>query len=80
MRSRRIASGAHGVVAARRESRGNRNVRAMRITGIDLDAVDVNGQHHWVFVHVRTDEGVDGLGELNPIGAERCGPGRTERD
>ncbi len=38
----------------------------MRITGIDLDAVDVNGQHHWVFVHVRTDEGVDGLGELNP--------------
>ena len=38
----------------------------MRITEIDLDAVDVNGQHHWVFVHVRTDEGVDGLGELNP--------------
>ena len=38
----------------------------MRITGIDLDAVDVNGQHHWGFVHVRTDEGVDGLGELNP--------------
>lgn len=38
----------------------------MRITGIDLDAVDVNGQHHWVFAHVRTDEGVDGLGELNP--------------
>lgn len=38
----------------------------MRITGIDLDAVDVNGQHHWVFVHVRTDDGVDGLGELNP--------------
>ena len=38
----------------------------MRITGIDLDAVDVNRQHHWLFVHVRTDEGVDGLGELNP--------------
>ena len=38
----------------------------MRITEIDLDAVHVNGQHHWVFVHVRTDEGVDGLGELNP--------------
>ena len=38
----------------------------MRITGIDLDAVDVNGQHHWVFVHVRTDDGMDGLGELNP--------------
>lgn len=38
----------------------------MRITGIDLDAVDVNGQHHWVFVHVRSDDGVDGLGELNP--------------
>ncbi|MCY3772188.1 MAG: mandelate racemase/muconate lactonizing enzyme family protein [Gemmatimonadetes bacterium] len=38
----------------------------MHITGIDIDAVDVNGQHHWVFVHVRTDDGVDGLGELNP--------------
>ncbi len=38
----------------------------MRIRGIDLDAVDVNGRHHWVFVHVQTDEGLSGLGELNP--------------
>ena len=57
---------AHDRDGSPRIQAGNRNVRAMRITGIDLDAVDVNGQHHWVFVHVRTDEGVDGLGELNP--------------
>lgn len=44
----------------------------MRITGIDLDAVDVNGRHHWVFAHVRTDEGVDGLGELNPSAPRRA--------
>jgi len=50
----------------------DRNGQAMRITGIDLDAVDVNGQHHWVFVHVRTDEGVDGLGELNPSALRRA--------
>ena len=36
----------------------------MKITGIDLDAVNVNHRVDWVFVHVLTDEGIQGLGEL----------------
>ena len=36
----------------------------MRITGVDLDAVHVNHRGDWVFVHVNTDEGIRGIGEL----------------
>lgn len=36
----------------------------MKITGFDLDAVHVNHRGDWVFVHVNTDEGLRGLGEL----------------
>ena len=36
----------------------------MKITGIDLDAVNVNHRGDWIFVHVLTDEGIQGLGEL----------------
>lgn len=36
----------------------------MKITGVDLAAVRVNHRGDWVFVHVNTDEGLCGLGEL----------------
>jgi galactonate dehydratase len=36
----------------------------MKITGIELDAIHVNHRGDWVFVHVLTDEGLRGLGEL----------------
>ena len=36
----------------------------MKITGFDLDAVHVNHRGDWVFVHVNTDEGIRGIGEL----------------
>ena len=36
----------------------------MKITGVALDAVHVNHRGDWVFVHVLTDEGIQGLGEL----------------
>ena len=36
----------------------------MKITGIELDAVQVNHRGDWVFVHVLTDEGIRGLGEM----------------
>lgn len=36
----------------------------MQITGIQLDAVHVNHRGDWVFVHVLTDSGLTGLGEL----------------
>ena len=36
----------------------------MKITGVALDAVHVNHRGDWVFVHVLTDEGLRGLGEL----------------
>ena len=36
----------------------------MKITGIELDAVHVNHRGDWIFVHVLTDEGLRGLGEL----------------
>ncbi|MBT5830899.1 MAG: mandelate racemase/muconate lactonizing enzyme family protein [Candidatus Latescibacteria bacterium] len=36
----------------------------MKVTGIEFDAVHVNHRGDWVFVHVLTDEGVQGLGEL----------------
>ena len=36
----------------------------MKITGVELDAVHVNHRGDWVFVHVSTDEGIQGLGEL----------------
>ena len=40
----------------------------MKITGIDVDIVHVNHRGNWVFVHVNTDEGIRGLGELSPSG------------
>lgn len=36
----------------------------MKITGFDIDAVHVNHRGDWVFVHVNTDAGVRGIGEL----------------
>ncbi|MCY4353023.1 MAG: hypothetical protein OXC45_07950, partial [Gemmatimonadetes bacterium] len=36
----------------------------MQITGIELDAVHVNHRGDWVFVHVLTDEGIRGVGEM----------------
>ena len=36
----------------------------MKITGFDLDAIHVNHRGDWIFVHVNTDEGIRGIGEL----------------
>ena len=36
----------------------------MKITDITLSAVHVNHRGDWVFVHVHTDEGISGIGEL----------------
>ncbi len=36
----------------------------MKITRLDLDAVHVNHRGDWAFVHVHTDEGLRGIGEL----------------
>ncbi len=36
----------------------------MKITGVDLVSVGVNHRGDWVFVHINTDEGLRGLGEL----------------
>ena len=36
----------------------------MKITRVELDAVHVNHLGDWVFVHIFTDEGIQGLGEL----------------
>ena len=36
----------------------------MKITDIKLSAVHVNHRGDWVFVHVLTDEGISGIGEL----------------
>lgn len=36
----------------------------MKITDFDLSAVHVNHRGDWVFVHVNTDEGLRGVGEL----------------
>jgi galactonate dehydratase len=36
----------------------------MKITGIELNAVHVNHRGDWIFVHVLTDSGIQGLGEL----------------
>ena len=36
----------------------------MMVLGVDLVGVHVNHRGDWVFVQVRTDEGIDGLGEL----------------
>ncbi len=36
----------------------------MKIIGIELDAVHVNHRGDWVFVHVLTDEGIQGVGEM----------------
>ena len=46
----------------------------MKITGIDIDTIPVNHRGSWSFVHVNTDEGIGGLGELNPSGLKLgCG-------
>lgn len=36
----------------------------MKIIDIELSAVHVNHRGDWVFVHVLTDEGIGGIGEL----------------
>ena len=36
----------------------------MKITGIEFDAVHVNHRGDWVFVHVLTDAGIRGVGEM----------------
>ncbi len=36
----------------------------MKIVGIELDAVHVNHRGDWVFVHVLTDAGIRGVGEM----------------
>lgn len=36
----------------------------MKVTEIKFDAVHVNHRGDWIFVHVLTDEGIQGLGEL----------------
>lgn len=36
----------------------------MKITGIELDAVHVNHRGDWIFLHVHTDSGLRGIGEL----------------
>ena len=38
----------------------------MRIKGFELDRVKVTQWADWFFVHVRTDEGISGLGEMTP--------------
>ncbi len=43
----------------------------MQITNFNVKAVDVNGQNHWVFLKVLTDEGIDGVGEINPSAPRR---------
>ena len=43
----------------------------MKITGIDLHTVPVNHRGSWTFVLINTDEGIHGLGELNPSGLQR---------
>lgn len=45
------------------EPKGARKA-TMKITRIDLDAVHVNHRGDWIFVQVRTDRGISGLGEL----------------
>ena len=44
----------------------------MRIAGFELDRVEVTPWADWYFVHVLTDEGLRGLGELTP-GASAAG-------
>lgn len=36
----------------------------MKITGLELDAVHVNHRGDWIFVHILTDEGLKGVGEM----------------
>ncbi len=38
----------------------------MKITAINLETVRVTERVDWTFVHIDTDEGIRGLGELNP--------------
>ena len=45
----------------------------MKITGFGVDVVRVNQWVDWVFVHVHTDEGIQGLGEMNPGGGKGGG-------
>lgn len=63
----------------------------MRITGMDVYAVHVNHRGDWLFVVLRTDSGLTGLGEASHAGPnadarmpalllERCFPVLHERD
>ena len=36
----------------------------MKITGHKIDAVHVNHRGDWVFIHVETDAGITGIGEM----------------
>ena len=49
------------------------------ITGIDTCSVHVNHRGDWTFVLVNTDDGIQGLGELNPSGS-RTGSIQILRD
>lgn len=42
----------------------------MIITGMDVDVLRVTPWAEWVFVHVYTDEGIRGLGEMHPGGRQ----------
>ena len=38
----------------------------MKITGIEIETIHVTERVDWTFVHINTDKGIRGLGELNP--------------
>ncbi len=42
----------------------------MKITGMDVDMVRVTPWAEWIFVHIDTDKGICGLGEMNPGGRQ----------
>ena len=56
------------VVALARRARGAQPeivTHMATILGLELKAVHVNAWVDWVFVHIQTDTGVQGLGELS---------------
>ena len=44
----------------------------MRITGLDIHEVAVDGRQSWVFVQVHAGGGLSGLGEMNPSAPRRA--------
>ena len=44
----------------------------MRITGLDIHEVAVDGRQSWVFVQVHAGDGISGLGEMNPSAPRRA--------